>query len=68
MCIRDRANLPYGVFSTAADPAPRVGVRIGDQVLEAARAAAAAGYEAGAVWASADLNAYLCLLYTSRCV
>lgn len=53
------ANLPYGVFSTAADPSRRVGVRIGDQVLDAARAAAAAGYEAGAVWASADLNAYL---------
>jgi fumarylacetoacetase len=53
------ANLPYGVFSTAADPARRVGVRIGDQVLDAARAAAAAGFEAGAVWACADLNAYL---------
>ncbi len=29
-------NLPYGVFSTAAYPAPRVGVAIGDQVLDLA--------------------------------
>ncbi|MCD0442594.1 fumarylacetoacetase [Glycomyces sp. A-F 0318] len=28
------AHLPYGVFSTAKDPAPRIGVRIGDQVLD----------------------------------
>ena len=27
-------NLPYGVFSTSALPAPRVGVAIGDQVLD----------------------------------
>ncbi len=29
-------NLPYGVFSTAAYPAPRVGVAIGDHVLDLA--------------------------------
>ncbi len=29
-------NLPYGVFSTAAFPAPRVGVAIGDYVLDLA--------------------------------
>ncbi len=29
-------NLPYGVFSTAAAPAPRVGVAIGDHVLDLA--------------------------------
>ena len=29
-------NLPYGVFSTAAAPAPRVGVAIGDFVLDLA--------------------------------
>jgi len=29
-------NLPYGVFSTAASPAPRVGVAIGDYVLDLA--------------------------------
>ncbi|HEX2144904.1 MAG TPA: fumarylacetoacetase [Glycomyces sp.] len=28
------AHLPYGVFSTAKDPTPRIGVRIGDQVLD----------------------------------
>ena len=27
-------NLPYGVFSTAADPTPRVGVAIGNHVLD----------------------------------
>lgn len=53
------AHLPYGVFSTVADPAPRVGVRIGDLVLDAARAAAATGYAAGAAWATPSLNAFL---------
>ncbi|THV39775.1 fumarylacetoacetase [Glycomyces buryatensis] len=27
-------HLPYGIFSTAKDPTPRVGTRIGDQVLD----------------------------------
>ncbi|MFB9356031.1 fumarylacetoacetase [Sneathiella chinensis] len=27
-------NLPYGAFSTAANPAPRIGVAIGDHVLD----------------------------------
>ncbi|WP_026930014.1 fumarylacetoacetate hydrolase family protein [Glycomyces tenuis] len=27
-------NLPYGVFSTADEPTPRIGVRIADQVLD----------------------------------
>ena len=27
-------NLPYGVFSTSANPTPRVGVAIGDHVLD----------------------------------
>ncbi len=34
-------NLPYGVFSRADAPAPRVGVAIGDQVLDLAAAEAA---------------------------
>lgn len=34
-------NLPYGVFSTAADPQPRVGVAIGDYVLDLAALARA---------------------------
>lgn len=29
-------NLPYGVFSTDAQPAPRPGVAIGDQILDLA--------------------------------
>ncbi|HEX8957954.1 MAG TPA: fumarylacetoacetase [Burkholderiaceae bacterium] len=29
-------NLPFGIFSTAADPAPRAGVAIGDYVLDLA--------------------------------
>ena len=29
-------NLPFGVFSTHADPAPRVGVAIGDQIVDLA--------------------------------
>ena len=36
-------NLPYGVFSTAADPAPRLGVRFGGRVLDAGAAARAVG-------------------------
>lgn len=36
-------NLPYGVFSTAADDRRRVGVRIGGFVLDAGAAAAALG-------------------------
>ncbi len=52
-------HLPYGVFSTASDPHRRVGVRIGDLVLDASRAAASAGYAAGAVWSAPSLNAFL---------
>ena len=36
-------NLPYGVFSTAADPRRRIGVAYGDHVLDAGRAALATG-------------------------
>ena len=62
-------NLPYGVFSTAADPTRRVGVRIGDFVLDAG-AVAAIGRDAGlvgdgpdlaAVWQTPSLNAFLAL-------
>lgn len=27
-------NLPYGVFSTQSNPKPRIGVAIGDQILD----------------------------------
>lgn len=62
-------NLPYGVFSTADDPTRRVGVRIGDDVLDAG-AVAAVGRDAGLVgdgpdlataWQTPSLNAFLAL-------
>ena len=62
-------NLPYGVFSTAGDPTARVGVRIGDLVLDAG-AVAAIGRDAGLVgdgpdlataWQTPSLNAFLAL-------
>jgi len=37
--LHDVDNLPYGVFATADEP-PRVGVRIGDQVVDLAPVAA----------------------------
>jgi fumarylacetoacetase len=52
-------TLPYGVFSTAERPAPRVGVRIGGFVLDAAEAAEQAGMESGETWACASLNRFL---------
>ena len=51
-------NLPYGVFSTAGS-GPRVGVRIGDHVLDLPVAAEAAGMESGAVWRAGSLNPFL---------
>ncbi|WP_270886665.1 fumarylacetoacetase [Pedococcus sp. 5OH_020] len=51
-------NLPYGVFSTPGT-APRVGVRIGDQVLDAGACAEQAGMESGEVWLTPSLNAFL---------
>ncbi|MGY2874104.1 fumarylacetoacetase [Marmoricola sp. URHA0025 HA25] len=62
----DVDNLPYGVFSTADTPA-RVGVRIGDQVMDVA-AVAAYGREAMEpgdgpdlmpLWQQPSLNAFL---------
>ncbi|MGE0362531.1 MAG: fumarylacetoacetase [Vicinamibacterales bacterium] len=41
-------NLPLGVFSTAADPTPRVGVAIGDAVLDLAAARATGVFTADA--------------------
>lgn len=51
-------NLPYGVFSTEAG-STRVGVRIGEQVLDLPAAAVAAGMESGAVWQAGSLNPFL---------
>ena len=51
-------HLPYGVFSSA-DEAPRVGVRVGDQVLDVAPVAAADGLPVSALLAQPTLNAFL---------
>ena len=60
-------NLPYGVFSTLDAPGERrVGVRIGDLVLDAS-AVAALGSDPGdgphlaAAWANPSLNAFIAL-------
>ena len=55
-------NLPFGVFNTAADPAPRVGVAIGDQVLDlAALADAGLLTLSPAVFRQPTLNAFIAL-------
>ena len=52
----DVDNLPYGVFSTAERDAPRVGVRIGDFVLDAAPVAAAEMLEIAHAFEATTLN------------
>ncbi|MGH8870082.1 MAG: fumarylacetoacetase [Actinomycetes bacterium] len=54
------ANLPYGVFSTADEP-PRVGVRIGDHVLDVAPVAGVEGLDGGHVFVHPSLNALMAL-------
>ncbi|MEW6643951.1 MAG: fumarylacetoacetase [Pseudomonadota bacterium] len=57
-------NLPYGIFSTAANPARRVGVAIGDQVLDLAALEAAGVLTAGSakgVFAQPSINAFMAL-------
>ncbi|MGN6610614.1 MAG: fumarylacetoacetase [Angustibacter sp.] len=51
-------HLPYGVFSTT-DEAPRVGVRVGDHVLDVAPVAAADGLAISGALAQPTLNAFL---------
>ncbi|WP_426566135.1 fumarylacetoacetase [Angustibacter sp. McL0619] len=51
-------HLPYGVFSTE-DESPRVGVRVGDLVLDLAPVAAADGIQSAPVFAEPSLNAFL---------
>ena len=53
-------NLPYGVFSPV-DEQPRVGVAIGDDVLDLAPLAAAEGLDGGHVFESATLNSFMAL-------
>lgn len=52
----DVDNLPYGVFSAAEDDEPRVGVRIGDFVLDASPVAAVEGHELGPHLSAPSLN------------
>jgi len=59
------AHLPYGVFSTPGTE-PRVGVRIGDRVLDASAVAALGGDPGDGphlaqAWATGSLNAFLAL-------
>ncbi len=56
----DIDNLPYGVFSHGEE-APRVGVRIGDQVLDLAPVAASEMLEVAHVFEAPDLNPFLAL-------
>jgi fumarylacetoacetase len=51
-------NLPFGVFSTE-DESPRVGVALGDQVLDLAPLAAAEGLDGAHVFESPTLNDFL---------
>ncbi len=53
-------NLPFGVFSTE-DESPRVGVAIGDQVLDLAPLAAVEGLDGAHVFESPTLNDFLSL-------
>lgn len=52
-------NLPYGVFTTTADPSPRVGVAIGDHVLDVSAVAQATGSDHAALLDAPDLNPLL---------
>jgi fumarylacetoacetase len=56
----DVDNLPYGVFSTN-DERPRVGVRIGDQVLDVAPVAATEMLDVHAAFARDSLNPLMAL-------
>jgi fumarylacetoacetase len=59
--LHDLDNLPYGIFSVARDEPPRVGVRIGDFVLDLAPAAAGEMLEIAHVFEATDLNPLLSL-------
>lgn len=57
-------NLPYGVFSTLASPTPRVGVAIGDYVLDLAVLEAEGLIDLAPAWdvfAQASINAFMAL-------
>jgi len=57
-------NLPYGVFSTSASPAPRVGVAIGDTILDLAVLEAEGLIDLAPAWdvfAQPSINAFMAL-------
>ncbi|MBB1091067.1 fumarylacetoacetase [Rhodopseudomonas palustris] len=55
-------NLPYGVFSTAGTPTPRVGVAIGDYVLDLAALQASRLIDLpDGVFAQSSINAFMAL-------
>jgi fumarylacetoacetase len=56
--LHDVDNLPYGVFTTVDEP-PRVGVRIGDQVVDLAPVAAGDMLEISHVFEAPTLNPLL---------
>jgi fumarylacetoacetase len=58
--LHDVDNLPYGVFTTVDEP-PRVGVRIGDQVVDLAPVAAGDMLEISHVFEAPSLNPLLAL-------
>lgn len=58
--LHDVDNLPYGVFNRGGEP-PRVGVRIGDFVLDVAPVAAGDMLEVAHVFEAPDLNALLAM-------
>jgi fumarylacetoacetase len=53
------AELPYGIFSVG-DERPRMGVAVGDQIVDVARLARAAGFDAE-VFERPSLNAFMAL-------
>ena len=57
-------NLPYGVFSTSASPTPRVGVAIGDTILDLAVLEAEGLIDLAPAWdvfAQPSINAFMAL-------
>jgi fumarylacetoacetase len=54
------SNLPYGVF-VHDDESPRVGVALGDQIVDLAPLAAAEGLDGGHVFESPTLNPFLAM-------
>ena len=57
----DVDNLPYAVFATTGDETARVGVRVGDLVVDVAPLAAAGGVAHGSVFAAASLTPLMAL-------